>query len=117
MADWKYIMFENPGTGRKVPIIFPAELVHADMAEITMIVSRRAENRELLRPVSAGFLSIMTSATEGESESLGKKSRPEDALIINTLPYTGGVESGLEERIEIMLGVKFIEHLMKRLKQ
>ena len=117
MSDWKYVMLEDPETGRKVPVIFPTELTHSDMAEAAIRSARRAVGaRTYLKPVSAGFLSIMTTGTSGMSESLNLDSRPEDALTINTRPYTGGVESGLEKNIETMLGVKHIEHLLERIK-
>lgn len=57
-------------------IIFPEELVHADIARV-----HRATN---LRVVSAGFCTIGDQVSAwGESESLrGMKSRPEDLAII-----------------------------------
>lgn len=114
MADFKYIMFQDERTGRLAPVIFPNEFVHDEMAEAVIIsgVGRPA----FMRPISAGFLDLAVVSTRGHSETLNMQSRPEDARIINTHPYTSGIESGLEPRIEAMLLVKHIEGLLEKVK-
>lgn len=63
-------------------IIFPAELVHKDIARC-----HRAKNHAV---IAAGFCRIFPSVSAwGESESLGMKGRPEDASIIKRSLTTG----------------------------
>jgi hypothetical protein len=94
----KYIIIEipigNSGLLRDLPIIFPDELVHA---EVFACVSRH-DGVARARPIAAGFLSSMsvgeTGACYGESESLGKlKSRGKiDDQLISMIDYTHGVK-------------------------
>lgn len=115
MADWKYVMFEDPETGQQVPILFPNQIVHADIAKFVPAMLRRADKRIVVHPVAAGFVSLAVSGVSGESESMGGvKSRPEDAQTINVYPYSHGMTTGMEPRIEAMLLIRHVEHLMER---
>lgn len=94
----KYVILEIPigksGLLRDVPIIFPEELVHSDVANLMA----RCPGMATARPIAAGFLSSMsvggTGACYGESESLGKlKSRGQiDDQLISMMDYTHGVK-------------------------
>lgn len=108
-------MFEDPETGQQVPILFPAQIVHADIAKFVPAMLRRADKRLVVHPVAAGFVSLVVSGVSGESESMGGvKSRPEDATTINVYPYSHGMTTGMEAGIERMLLAKHIEHLLQR---
>lgn len=114
--SWKYIMVKVDD--RQIPIIFPNELVHADVWKYL----RRPffDQAKLSDPtvVSAGFVEGMAVAIAcGESETLKLKSRDEDTRIINNHPYEKGRETPLGELTEKMLLVRTIELLMERIKQ
>lgn len=77
----KYVMLEDT-EGRKIPIIFPDHLVHADVA---MVMCKLINTRQKVRvgPTSAGFISVgVDIQTHGESETLGLKSKPTDTDYI-----------------------------------
>ena len=88
MSDWKYIVIEVGD--RKLPIIFPGELVHSDVAEaMERVVEQTAETKAVTS--SAGSIpALQVLSTEGQSSTLGLNSRRKDADLINGLPYTGG---------------------------
>jgi hypothetical protein len=121
MVDYKYIMMQDR-FGRKYPVIFPAHLVHSDIAkaiqrgERQSEVAARATEYACSQPVNAGFCTLAVASTHGESETLSLKSDPEDAQKINVHAYTGGIESGMEPMIERMLVVKLAEQLLDRVK-
>jgi len=73
----KYIMFED-AEGRKMPVIFPELLVHADVAKV---IQRAMPNPVKIK--SAGFVILGADVhTHGESETLGVKGRDIDAAYI-----------------------------------
>lgn len=79
----KYVIFETKHFDlppEEIPIVFPEAFVHADIAR----GARMLFNGDLVEPVSAGFCSFPAAGVkvEGMSESLGIKSRPEDADVI-----------------------------------
>lgn len=77
----KYIMLEDI-EGRKIPIIFPDHIVHADMAKLACNLIAR-QQKAIVQPIAAGFISIGTDImTFGESETLKLKSRTADAAYI-----------------------------------
>lgn len=117
---------------REVPIIFPNELVHSYVAGAMQLVVEAHDPKKDLRPkqlegflergvapvVSAGFLEGMATAiTMGESESIGVKSRDEDARIINNYPYEKGMPGIMSEMTEKLILVRTIELLMTRIKE
>lgn len=76
VIELKYIIVEL-SSGQQYGIIFPKSLIHKDVARI-----HRAGFRHV---VSAGFCDLGSNgimAVFGESESIGKKSRPEDLEIL-----------------------------------
>lgn len=115
MADFKYIVFQDERTGRRLPVLFPNELVHAEVADALIACGLMNSASLFYRPVSAGFVMLAVSSSHGESESLKIKSDPEDAQRINVHTYTAGVDSGMEPMIEKMLLSKVIEQLMERI--
>lgn len=89
----KYIVIEVPlGTElvREIPVIFPNEIVHADMAE-TLI--RMCPEFEKGKAISAGFVNSMdlTAPPHGKSDSLKVESRREDARLILMHDYLHGI--------------------------
>jgi hypothetical protein len=75
----KYIMFED-AEGRKVPVIFPENYVHVEVARAMQ--SRRISPVPVM-PIRAGFVNLGTDVTVyGESETLGIKSKDIDAAFI-----------------------------------
>lgn len=95
MADWKYVMFE--GNGRALPILFPNELVHADVASHMGLMVRKHVIAQQptdwsSKLVSAGFCSsLVVTGVHGKSESLDNLPvRAEDRALINLWPYDHG---------------------------
>lgn len=94
----KYVVMQikKHGIIRELPIIFPEALSHCDVAAA---LERHCPELKGSKPVSAGFLSSMSSsepkACHGESLTLGKlKSRGEvDDRLMVTLDYTHGIVS------------------------
>jgi len=118
--SWKYVMFQDRH-GRQFPVIFPQELVHAEMAKIVPHAYRSGEladgKREWDCPkaVSAGFVEGMAVCIAmGESESMGVKSRPEDTQIINNHPYEKGIVTPMSNLTESLILQKTIELLAFR---
>ena len=99
MSAWKYVMFRDK-YGRRFPVIFPAEVVHSEMAEAVTDAVRsgevraRAKDYSCPKPVSAGFIGYLSALkVGGESETLSLKSGEEDAHLINVYHLTRGVAS------------------------
>jgi hypothetical protein len=95
MAEFKYIMVKV--RDRFVPVIFPTHLVHALMFD-AMTAYYIQEARTLQRPdwerptaLSAGSIQIDVEGCYGQSESLKVKAGANDALLIETYPYTAGI--------------------------
>ena len=116
MADYKYVMFQDERTGRRRPILFPNELVHAEVTDAVIACGLMNSGGSFYRPVAAGFITLAVASTHGRSESLNMASDPDDATRINTHPYTGGIKGGLEHTIEPMLLVKIVEQLLEKVK-
>lgn len=100
---WKYVIVRVGAM--EIPVIFPGVIVHAQMAESLKDIFAEhvfaasggymsADSLEKVRsevvPVSAGETNILCYSANGFSESLGIASRPQDATIISSHPYTGG---------------------------
>jgi len=83
----KYIMFEKsvPGGVQRIPIIFPDQLVHVDVAEAIQNIIGKG------RPVSAGSLAVHVFSVSGESTTLGLKHNPEDMGTICLWDYFHGL--------------------------
>lgn len=93
----KYIIIQTDKNGIKqnFPIIFPADLVHSEVAQA--ITSGRVEDMLGAQVISAGFLSSheMTPNCHGRSESIGVDSRGKvDSEIIMFNDTDGGLELG-----------------------
>lgn len=74
--ELKYIMVRDEHTKGEYPILFPKDLIHRQVGRIHHVGDTVV--------VSAGFcqLSDFGVSAYGESESLNKTSRPQDASII-----------------------------------
>ncbi|WP_431222233.1 hypothetical protein ACQ86O_17925 [Serratia sp. L9] len=89
----KYIMLRvDKPMAREIPIIFPDNLVHADVVNAmrTLVAYPGMANATV---VSAGYCNLNLSAEcHGESTTLNVSSREsEDNLVINTYDYTHGL--------------------------
>lgn len=85
----KYIMFEVPlgsTMKRKVPIIFPENMVHVDVAE--MITG--CAGLENAKAISAGFCKVFVECYD-KSTTLGLEVDESDDSTINTYDYTHGL--------------------------
>ena len=74
----KYIVIDYPEKGEAI-IIFPEMLVHRHVAR---------DNAHMgCKTISAGFVTLRDGEfiCHGKSESLGIKSRPEDADLVNRM--------------------------------
>lgn len=95
---WKYVTFRDKDD-REFPVIFPAEMVHLDVARAIQSAVRHSEVKGHLReyscpkPISAGMIaSVRETGLGGESETLELKSRQlEDSHLIRTYNLTRGV--------------------------
>jgi hypothetical protein len=91
----KYIMFEVESNDIviKVPVIFPAMLVHADVARVMEPVIRKTyQDKRKVRAVSAGEVSPLDmGATYGKSDTLGLESHEHDGSTIAMYDYHHGV--------------------------
>jgi hypothetical protein len=91
----KYIMFEVDSNDVliKVPVIFPAMLVHADVARAVEPIIRKAyRSKYKVRTVSAGEVSSLdTGSAYGRSETLKLTSHVNDGSIIAMYDYNHGV--------------------------
>lgn len=117
MSDWKYVMVQLD-EDRRIPIIFPGELVHADIGHMVVGMLRSGtmpDDAELVRIVSAGHISsLMVLSADGKSESLNLGSDPDDKSIINQMPYNHGRTDGIN--MEMLLAAKFGSMLMEQLR-
>lgn len=102
MSAWKYVMFQDKH-GRHFPVIFPAEMVHADVAHAIPSAFRKSELSAGLQDwacpeaVSAGEIGLLhVEGVGGYSETIGVKAHVDDANIIRTYPLVRGV--GFEDR-------------------
>lgn len=102
---WKYIILQVGNA--EVPIIFPKDLIHAEVARAMQsyyvrvavqcapkgVLSDKAlsELRGSIKAVSAGELTLDVGACTGRSDTLGVSSRPEDERVIAAHPYTHGL--------------------------
>lgn len=84
-------MFEKEinGLKRKIPIIFPNELVHLEVAKA---LSKHVETSKI---VGAGDISIGVLTIGGESTTIKIKSKKGDDIIINNYDYSNGLEDAL----------------------
>lgn len=72
----------------ELPVIFPKELVHKDMADMVNIASRHGiDNWQSTRTIAAGFVNFDADVIcHGRSESLDISSRPDvDSKLIEQL--------------------------------
>lgn len=76
----KYVIFQDNKTGLMQPVIFGEHTTHSDASIVNA------------KPISAGFFYIKGSGftVTGESESLGLKSRPEDAELLKLVLMNAG---------------------------
>ncbi len=93
----KYVMFEttpqNDGEPRFIPVIFPKELVHAEVAAaIGHVLKRQGVGPFCVRSAGEVTLSLDDGAVRcgGESETLKAKSHADDADIIQMHDYCHG---------------------------
>jgi hypothetical protein len=88
----KYVMFECTlgELTKRVPIMFPDFMVHADCKKMGTHWLLREHNFHDCRAVSAGFINLTTGKVYGESESLNLKHDPRDTKTIMTYDYTHG---------------------------
>lgn len=98
MGDLKYVMFRCKSASatmpdRLVPFVFPDFMVHSDCRDYLTMWLKREHRFVEAKPVTAGFYRPGNpSVTYGESETLGLKSRPEDSAVIDSYPYTHGID-------------------------
>lgn len=101
----KYVMFRlSKPTPRYFPVFFFEQQVHAEIADA---VEKIAHGSEFPVAVSAGsvyFDKGMFNA-HGKSESLGLKVHPDDAAIMDAMPYFHGV-CGRKETPENVKAIK-----------
>lgn len=94
----KYIMFKLGE--RSLPIIFPDDLNHIDVAEA--ITAKLTMSRMI--PVSAGTVDgLAVLGTSGKSTTLAMNSDPADARTINCYTYCAGIDTGAEARWETLV--------------
>lgn len=93
----KYIMFEvvsgssKPPFKRKIPVIFPSNLCHDDVASAFRTCLKKNGSTKV-RPVSAGDFDVATGKCFGKSTSLKLAANSdEDSRIIATYDCTHGV--------------------------
>jgi hypothetical protein len=89
----KYIMFSiTIGSIQfKVPIIFPNNLVHSEIAQAMLPVFQRHFGECSPVVISAGDYDPIDSVCYGKSETLKVSASPDDGKIILTYAYTHGV--------------------------
>jgi hypothetical protein len=101
---WKYVIMQVGNS--EVPVIFPERMVHLLVVELlqdyfvhevlqaaSFALSEASieKLREAIKPIAAGSLEMVVTATHGDSETLHISSRPEDKARINSHPYDGGI--------------------------
>ncbi len=110
---WKYIAVQVDD--RVHPIIFPTDLVHADVWRRLRGPFFEMAKMKDPRVISAGFVEGLAVALAlGESESLDIKSLDTDTQLINNHPYERGIPTPLSNMTEILLLKKTVELLMLR---
>jgi hypothetical protein len=90
---FKYVMFSDGH--RSMPIIFPKEFVHSNMADAFTSIAEHVG----FKPISAGEVSIQPCDNIlgfrficfGESTTLKLKSKHEDGNIITNHPWAFGI--------------------------
>lgn len=108
----KYIMFALDD--RRLPVIFPDDLNHIDVAEALTAKL----NMSRMRPVSAGSVDgLAVLAASGKSETLQMNSAPDDATVINVYPYCAGLDTGRETEWETMVLLAQAKALTERLEK
>lgn len=90
----KYVMLEIKigDSIQHFPIIFPAMLVHKDMADMITSRLRREHNISDAVSVSAGFITIDECSVADHSESLNLKSAAKDEETIEQYNYYHGIQ-------------------------
>ncbi len=92
----KYIVLKTNINGkivREVPIIFPKDLIHSDVAEhmMHMIIVSNKHTPIHVEVVSAGFIHVDEVVCSGKSETLDIKSRKEvDDKLISEYDFQHG---------------------------
>lgn len=97
----KYVMIEIPAHGelpaRRVPVIFPDSLVHADVAAaMEAVVKSTLVPKARVKPktTSAGECYLDNVKCHGSSESLNLEARERlDARVIEMYDYLHGIET------------------------
>jgi hypothetical protein len=111
--SWKYIMVKVDD--RQIPILFPSELVHADVWKYLRRPFYDAARMGDPSVVSAGFVEgLAVAVSMGESETLDIKSRDEDARIINNHPYEQGRDVPTARITEALILQRTAEMLIAR---
>jgi hypothetical protein len=96
----KYIVLDNGE--RELPIIFPDEMNHIDIATaITNLGDYKS-----CRLVAGGFITMGTSLCFGASQTLQISSRPEDQALINGYDYSHGIKDCIDDIDVILKGLK-----------
>jgi hypothetical protein len=87
----KYVMLrlKKGNQSRLVPVIFPASLVHKDVATAITEALKKTGDCEV---VSAGECTVDVMSAHGRSSTLGVAARSEDTEIINGIDYFHGIE-------------------------
>ena len=87
---FKYVMLEidNGAFKRRLPIIFPDLLVHADVAAAVQSLPMMGE----AKPIAAGSIDLLAAECHGKSTTLNVSAGETDAELINTFPYFHGIE-------------------------
>lgn len=96
MSGFKYVQFlvELGQTKFLVPVIFPDKLVHSEVAAAMLKCLSRHFREAVIRTVSAGNINDLdVESVSGKSDTLGLKSDPNDAKVINGYLYTHGIVS------------------------
>lgn len=92
---WKYIVVQvqTGSIAREVPILFPEQMVHALVAEVTKPLLR-AHGWTVGEVVAAGECTLTVHSTEGVSKSLKPNvyARDGDAQWLTMYPYHHGVK-------------------------
>lgn len=81
---YKYISYKKHNRNEFLMFIFSADLIHKDVADVTMKVSFK--NNLGMTPVSAGFCNLLSATTYGESETLNLKCNADtDSVLLNEI--------------------------------
>jgi len=105
----KYVMFETTDKSfvQRIPVIFPNNLVHALVADYTGVALR--EHGLPTKVVSAGEITWHADGVRcsGGSSTLGVRSLPSDARIIEGMDYFHGIidPEDAKEEFEMVNGI------------